>query len=127
VPGAFPPLVGAEWVTGPQETLVRILLHGLAGPVQVAGATYEGAMPAWKDVLKDEEIAAIATYLRQWSPNAAPAVSGAQVTALRDAHADRTAPWSASELRAIEGQAPPPAGPPTAGPRPDGTTDGDRP
>ena len=100
VPGAFPPVVQSEWVTGAPETVVRILLHGLSGPVQVAGATYEGAMPAWKDVLKDEEIAAVATYLRQWAPNAAPAVTTEQVAALRQAHASRTAAWTADELGA---------------------------
>jgi mono/diheme cytochrome c family protein len=110
VPGAFPPLVGAEWVTGSPETLVRILLQGLAGPVQVAGATYNGAMPAWKDVLKDEEIAAVATYLRQWKPNAAAPVSGEQVASLRQATASRTAAWTAAELKAAEGTAPPPEG-----------------
>ena len=103
VPGAFPPLVGAEWVTGAPETLVRILLHGLQGPVQVAGATYNGAMPAWKDVLKDEEIAAVATYIRQWTPNAAGPVSGEQVASLRQATASRTAAWTAAELRAESG------------------------
>ena len=100
VPGAFPPLVGAEWVTGAPETLVRILLQGLTGPVQVAGATYNGAMPAWKDVLKDEEIAAVATYIRQLEANDAPAVPAAEVAALREAHADRTTAWTAEELRA---------------------------
>jgi mono/diheme cytochrome c family protein len=104
VPGAFPPLVGSEWVTGAPETLVRILLDGLHGPVQVAGATYEGVMPAWKNNLQDAEIAAVATYLRQWSPNAAPAVTGEQVAALRAANAARTTPWTAAELKAQEGQ-----------------------
>jgi mono/diheme cytochrome c family protein len=98
VPGAFPPVVGSEWVTGAPETVARILLFGLQGPVQVAGATYNGAMPAWKDVLKDGEIAAVATYLRQWAPNAAPAVTAEQVAALRAAHADRSAAWTAAEL-----------------------------
>ena len=118
VPGAFPPVVGSEWVTGPPETLVRILLYGLHGPVQVAGTTYEGAMPPWKDVLKDEEIAAVATYLRQWTPNAAPAVSGTQVAAHRAADAARTTPWTAAELKAREGQGPPPTGDATAGGKP---------
>lgn len=103
VPGAFPPLVESEWVTGSPETVARILLHGLQGPVQVRGATYNGAMPAWKDVLKDEEIAAVATYIRQMAPNAAPAVSVEQVAALRTAHADRTAAWTAAELEAAGG------------------------
>jgi mono/diheme cytochrome c family protein len=137
VAGAFPPVVGSEWVTGPSETLVRILLHGLQGPVQVAGVAYNGAMPAWKDVLKDEEIAAVLTYLRQWKPNAAPAIAGPEVAALRTAHADRTAAWTAAELRAEEGNRPAPAagttstpgqagptpvGPPAAGPGANGAT-----
>jgi mono/diheme cytochrome c family protein len=106
IPGAFPPIVGSEWVTGSAETVARILLHGLQGPVQVAGATYNGAMPAWKDVLKDEEIAAVATYIRQWKPNAAPPVPPETVAALRAATPSRTAAWSAAELKAAESSAP---------------------
>ncbi len=74
VAGAFPPVVGSEWVTGPEATVVRILLNGLGGPVKVKGATYNGAMPAWKESLSDDDIAHVITYLRQWAPNAAPAV-----------------------------------------------------
>ncbi len=99
VPGAFPPLVGSEWVTGSPETVVRILLNGLQGPVEVAGTTYNGAMPAWKDVLKDEEIAALSTYLRQWKPNAASPVPVGTVASLRTAHADRAQPWTSDELK----------------------------
>jgi mono/diheme cytochrome c family protein len=109
IPGAFPPLVGSEWVTGPPETVVRILLFGLQGPVQVRGATFNGAMPAWKDVLKDEEIAAVATYIREWAPNAAPAVPADQVAAQRKALAGRTAPWTAAELTSAETSGPSPA------------------
>lgn len=99
VPGAFPPLVGSEWVTGPPELLVRIILHGLQGPVEVAGATYNGAMPAWMDVLANEEIAAVATYVRQLEANEASAISVEDVVTIRDA-APRTTPWTAPELRA---------------------------
>ena len=98
VPGAFPPVVGSEWVTGRPETLVRILLLGLTGPVQVAGATYDGAMPAWKDVLKDEEIAAVATYIRTAWGNKGAAVTTASVAGVRKAHASRTTPWTVAEL-----------------------------
>lgn len=115
VPGTFPPLVGSEWVTGRPETLARLLLLGLVGPVQVDGATYDGAMPGWKDLLEDEEIAAIATYLRQWAPNAAPGIDAAQVALLRTAHAARTTAWTAAELKAAEGPGPAPAGDPGAG------------
>jgi len=99
VTGAFPPLIGSSWVIGAPETLVRILLNGMQGPVEVAGVTYNGAMPAWKEVLKDAEIAALATYLRQWPPNAAPPVSSTTVAALRAADADRVQPWTAADLQ----------------------------
>jgi mono/diheme cytochrome c family protein len=108
MPGAFPPVVGSEWVTGRSgNARARILLHGLQGPIEVAGQTYNGAMPAWKDLLKDEEIAAVATYLRQWSPNSAPPVSMEQVSTLRDRHSDRTAMWTADELLEAEADAQP--------------------
>jgi mono/diheme cytochrome c family protein len=106
VPAVFPPLVGSEWVTGSPETVVRILLHGLQGPVQVAGATYNGAMPAWKDVLRDGEIAAVATYIRQLGANSADAVPAATVTTLREAEAARTTPWTADALRDAGAAAP---------------------
>lgn len=109
VPGVFPPLVGSEWVTGDAATLARILLHGLQGPVEVAGTTYNGAMPAWKDVLKDEEIAAVATYLRQLEANDAAPVPAAEVSAVRAADQARTTPWTAEELRAAAASAPAPA------------------
>jgi len=107
VSGVFPPMVNSEWVTGDVSTLARILLHGMQGPVQVAGVAYNGAMPAWKDVLRDEEIAAVATYIRQMDANDASPVSTAEVSAVREAESDRSAAWSAAELQ----QAPPVAAP----------------
>jgi mono/diheme cytochrome c family protein len=103
VPGAFPPVVGSEWVTGAAETVVRILLDGLHQPITVAGASYNGAMPAWRDALRDDEIAAVTTYIRQWAPNGAPAVTPEVVARLRQQTAARAAPWTAAELRATEG------------------------
>jgi len=99
VPGAFPPLVGSEWVTGAPETVVHIVLDGLQGPVQVAGQTYNGAMPAWRDLLSDAEIAAVVTFVRQWAPNAASPVDSALVARERAATAARRRPWTADELR----------------------------
>ncbi len=101
--GAFPPLVGSEWVTGAPEMVVRILLHGLQGPLEVAGHTYNGAMPAWDGVLQDGEIAAVATYIRQLNGNAAGAVPPATVNIVREADIDRTTPWTVADLE----QAPP--------------------
>ena len=100
VPGVFPPIVGSEWVTGSAETVVHILLNGLHEPITVAGATYNGVMPAWRDVLTDQEIAAVASYIRQWAPNASPPVETDLVSRLREATATRTTPWTESELKA---------------------------
>ena len=95
-------MVGSEWVTGPAGTVVRIILHGLEGPIEVANATYNGVMPAWKDVLSDAEIAAVATFIRQWSPNRAGPVTPEEVAAIRRATAARERPWTANELRSEE-------------------------
>ena len=100
--GAFPPIVGSEWVTGSEQTVVRILLNGLNGPLKVKGANYNGAMPAWKEALSDDDIAHVISHIRQWSPNAAPAVSAATVGTLRKEHESRSGPWTESELKAAE-------------------------
>jgi mono/diheme cytochrome c family protein len=94
----YPPLAGSEWVTGSDARLARIILHGLTGEVEVAGQTYSGMMPPWKDILKDEEIAAVATYIRSTWGNKAPAVTAATVTAVRKMHESRTTPWTVADL-----------------------------
>src|SRR4051812_29765080 len=41
--GKVPPLAGSEWVTGDEGRLVRIVLHGLIGEVEVQGEMFSGA------------------------------------------------------------------------------------
>jgi mono/diheme cytochrome c family protein len=103
VPGAFPPLVGSDWVKGPPGGVIRILLNGLQGPVTVGGQTYNGLMPAWKDQLTDEEIAAVITYERGLPGNGAGPVTAEAVAALRKELASRANPWTAAELEAAAG------------------------
>jgi mono/diheme cytochrome c family protein len=98
IPGAFPPLAGSEWVTGDKGRLVRIVMHGLTGLVTVAGEEYEGMMPPWGGTLGDPEIAAVATYVRSSWGNKADAVTAAEVTAIRQQSAGRSAPWTVEEL-----------------------------
>lgn len=98
VPGAFPPVVGSEWVVGSADVLIRILLQGLQGPIEVAGERYSGSMPGWEDILTDAEVAATATFIRQWRTNDAPPVEPAAVADVRAATADRLEPWTAPEL-----------------------------
>ncbi|MBC7542171.1 MAG: cytochrome c oxidase subunit II [Candidatus Sericytochromatia bacterium] len=79
IAGAFPPLVGAEQVTGKPEEHIKIVLNGLNGAIKVKGQSYNGVMPAWKDVLSDREIAAVLTYERNAWGNKAGVVTPDQV------------------------------------------------
>ena len=100
-PGVYPPLAGTEWVTASKGRLVRIIMHGLTGPILVAGEEYQGIMPPWGGALTDVQIAAVSTYVRSAWGNNASAVTPAEVTAIRNAEAGRTAFWTAPELMRI--------------------------
>lgn len=102
VEGTYPPLAGSEIVNGDEAKVIRIVLHGLTGPVEVAGETYSGMMPPWGGVLKDPELAAVLTYVRgAWGNKAAP-ITTAKVAAIRAATASRTTPWTAAELANVK-------------------------
>lgn len=100
VPGAFPPLAGAEWVTGSPDRLIAILLHGMQGPVTVAGVEYNGVMlPYGVGVpISDEQLATLLTYVRTSWGNSAAAITAADVERVKAATADRTTSWTADEL-----------------------------
>ncbi|WAC72710.1 cytochrome c [Roseateles sp. SL47] len=94
LPGVFPPLAASEWVNGNATTVSSIVLYGVSGPLTVAGKDFNGAMPAFKDQLTDDQLAALLTYVRtQWG-NASPAVSAAEVEQAREQHKDRTGPFA---------------------------------
>ena len=98
VPGAFPPLDGSDWLTGDAEVSIKILLHGLWGPIEVRGAKFLNVMPP-HITLSDQDISDVLTYARQsWSNDARP-VRMAQAAATRRATKDRTTSWTAEELR----------------------------
>lgn len=100
VPGQYPPLAGSEWVLNHPQRLKRIVLNGLEGPLTVKGQSYNGNMPAFSR-LKDEQLAAILTYIRQAWGNTAPAVTPEDMAIVRAAVATRVIPWTATELQAI--------------------------
>lgn len=104
LPPAFPPLVGSEWVAGSEERLIRILLHGLVGPIKVNGTDYLGAMPAVGPGsgynLNAEKVAAVLTFVRkEWAGIDQP-VSPAKVAEIRGKDGTR-APLTVQDLEKI--------------------------
>ena len=98
-----PPLAGSEWVLGDEIRLSLILLHGLEGPIEVAGKKYDApeilpVMPS-HSTMTDADIAAVLTYIRnEWGNQASP-VTGRTVSSTRHLNQGRVYPWSAAELK----------------------------
>jgi hypothetical protein len=90
--------VGTSWVENKGQ-IIRILLHGMQGEVEVQGEVYNGNMPAWGSVLDDREIAAVITHVRQSWDNDYGEVTADEVAAVRTATEGRAQPWSAPELQ----------------------------
>jgi mono/diheme cytochrome c family protein len=98
-PGQFPPLAGSDWALeeGPNR-VIKLILNGIQGPITVNGQPFNNAMPPWRDIMNDEQIAAVATYIRSTWGNKAPPVKPEEVKAQRDATASRSTAWSPAEL-----------------------------
>lgn len=99
--GKGPPLVDSPWVTGSEERLIRIVLHGLTGPITVRGQIYkEAEMPAIATITSDEA-SEILTYIRrEWGHQAAP-VTAENVLRIRRTHEEREEPWTEAELKKL--------------------------
>lgn len=97
-----PPLAGSEWVVGDEVRLSLIMLHGLEGPIEVAGKKYDTpeilpVMPS-HSTMDDAVIASILTYIRnEWGNQASP-VTGRTISSTRHLNQGRVYPWSAAEL-----------------------------
>ena len=89
-PGAAPNIAGAPAVIGEPAVPIRVLLHGKEGTV--------GLMPAHGDLLNDEEIAAVLTYIRRSWGQAAASVDPSAVQQIRKATEGRTRAWTPEEL-----------------------------
>jgi mono/diheme cytochrome c family protein len=105
VPGQFPPLAGSEFVLSQDwhgdNHIVKIVLNGFQGPVTVKGQQFNNVMAPWGKVLKDEQIAAVLTYVRNEWGNKAPPITKEFVAKIRDQTKDRAEAWTLKELQAI--------------------------
>ncbi len=96
-PGQYPPLVGSDWVNAADPNrIIRIVLNGAQGPLTLNGQAFHTAavMIPWRDAMKDEEIAAVLTYVRSEWGNKAPAVDPKEVTAIREKIKNNSQPFS---------------------------------
>ncbi|MCB1131171.1 MAG: c-type cytochrome [Verrucomicrobiae bacterium] len=90
----YPPLAGSEWVTGDETRLVKLVLKGLWGPIEVKGKAYrpDGGLPpmiAFEHMLDDKDTAAVLTYIRNTFGNNAPPVRPETVRKIRAEIADK--------------------------------------
>ena len=107
--GVAPALAASDWVNeGDPGRLVRIVLHGLQGPIKI-NATTEfnvagAAMPPQYDAIggTDAKLAAVLTYIRTSWGNTGSAVTEEQVKSARLAAGTRSEGWSPDELKALK-------------------------
>jgi len=105
LPNMFPPLAGSDWVKAKKaDRMIRIVLHGLNGPVQVNGVPFTTPaplMPPQGPALSDAQIADVLTYVRAEFGGGASAVTPDEVKAIREAEKARAAMWTEAELLKI--------------------------
>ena len=101
----YPSLVGSPWVTGSEDRLIKMALHGMWGKITVHGKTYDPSrgvppMTAFRNLLKDNEIAAVLTFVRNTWGNKASPISTESVARVRAETIGRTTFWKPDDLLA---------------------------
>ncbi len=97
--GAYPSLVKSNWLEGDPDRVIKIVLNGLYGPMEHEGRKYgDLAMTPLGQLLKDEEVAAVITYVRQSWGNNLPPVKAADVKRVRQATKSKTDMYVAEEV-----------------------------
>jgi mono/diheme cytochrome c family protein len=98
--GEAPPLAGASWVAGPEARLVRIVMHGVRGPIQVGDEIYDREMPGFGAKLSDDEMASLLSFVRRRWGGPGASITPETVSRIRTADGNRTRYWTAQELLA---------------------------
>ncbi len=77
----FPPLAGSDFLNADKDRAISAVIHGLEGEITVNGQTYNSQMPA--QILSDEEVANVMTFLYNSWGNNGTVVSPEDVKKLR--------------------------------------------
>ena len=96
--GDAPELSGSPWVTGPESRLIRIVLHGVRGPMVVDGKTYDREMPGFGQILSDTQVVSLLSYVRRQFGAPSKPITAEMVSRVRAANQTRTQYWRVDEL-----------------------------
>lgn len=101
----YPSLVQSPWVNGSEDRLIKMALHGMWGKITVHGKTFDPArgvppMTAFRNLLNDEELAAVLTFVRNTWGNSASTITPDTVKRVRAETIDRTTFWKPEDLLA---------------------------
>lgn len=96
----FPPFAGTNWVKGSEERLIKIVLNGLMGEIEVNGKKFPGQVPMtpYSGLLNDKEVAAVATYVRNSFGNQASPIQEEKVKQVRAATSKKKDFYSPRQL-----------------------------
>ena len=96
----FPPLAGTKWVLASEDRLIKIALNGIYGPIKVLGKEYAGTVPMTpnRDLLNDQELASVLTYVRNAFGNNASIITPEKVNEIREQTKDKDGFYTADEL-----------------------------
>jgi mono/diheme cytochrome c family protein len=102
-----PALAGSPRVQAHRDYVIKVLLHGLTGPLD--GKVYPDVMAPLGSTSTDEWVAGVASYVRSSFGNTGGPVTPEDVARVRKATASRKTPWTLAELdaslpRAIDAQ-----------------------
>lgn len=101
VEGRVPPLDDSPWVAGSEDRIVRIVLNGLRGPIEIHGKTYNLEMPAFRMLFKDDDIASILTYVRNRYGKPSPPIASETVSRVRQETEEHVGYWTVKELMLV--------------------------
>lgn len=96
----FPPLAKSPWVTGNEERLIKLTLHGLMGPMDLMGKSYPGQVPMtpFGGMLNDQEVASVLTFVRNAFGNKAAVITPEMVKKVRESTKDKEGFYKPAEL-----------------------------
>lgn len=96
----FPPLAKSPWVTGSEERLIKLTLHGLMGPLDLMGKSYPGQVPMtpFGGMLNDQEVASVLTFVRNAFGNKASVITPEMVKEVRESTKDKEGFYKPAEL-----------------------------